>query len=365
MKVREICRVLDEFAPPEFALDWDNVGLLVGAPDDDVRKMLFCIDLTEDVLDEAVATKAQMIFAYHPVIFKGIHRVTPSTSPAVYHAIRNGIAIYCGHTALDVARGGTNDVLAEMLGLTDCRPLEPMSAQHCKIVTFLPHDDLPNVTEAAFAAGAGHIGEYSRCSFFCHGVGTFHGGEGTNPTVGRPGRSEAVEEVRLEMTCTREQASAVCRAIRQAHSYEEPPIDVHGLLDTDGTVGLGRVGRLARPASLDALLRKVKKTCNVKKLLLAGGEDPQRTIGTVAVAAGSCGAMWKDAANAGAGLYVTGEMRHHDALAAVATGMVVACVGHSNSERPTLARLAERLTETLPDLKTVLSQKDRDPFTIT
>lgn len=366
MNVRDLCNVLGQIAPLSLAADWDNVGLLVGDPHAAVRKMLLCIDLTPAVLAEAVRVKAQMVMAYHPIIFKTISRVTADAAPVVHEAARRGIAVYSMHTALDAARGGTNDVLADVLGLHDRKPLDPAFDQaKCKIVVFLPAEDLPAVASAAFAAGAGVIGEYQGCSFLGHGVGTFCGSEHSHPAVGQARRHEAVEEVRLEMVAPKSRAAEVCRAVRAAHSYEEPAIDVYPLLDAPGGLGLGRVGRLAKPATLETVLRRIKKALGVPHVLLAGdGDHKARRIGTAAVAAGSAGSLWKSAAAAGATLYLTGEMRHHDALAAAQAGMSVVCVGHSHSERIALKHLAGRLIAARPGINIALAKTDRDPFTI-
>lgn len=366
MKVREVCGVLNEIASPVLAAEWDNVGLLIGDPKARADKLLLCIDLTEDVLAEAIRLKAKMVMAYHPVIFKGIKRLTTDSASVAYAATRAGLAVYSMHTALDAAVGGTNDVLADVLGLSDRRPLVSVFAGgRCKITVFLPADELSTVANAAFNAGAGIIGDYHDCSFFCQGIGTFFGGEGTAPAAGQAGQHEAVEEVRLEMVAPRSKVVAVCQAIRQVHSYEEPVIDVYPLEDVPvaAEVGMGRVGRLAKPAKLPVVINRIKKALGVKKILLAG-EAGDRQIGTAAVAAGAAGSIWRDAAAAGASLYLTGEMRHHDALAAAAAGLSVVCVGHSHSERLTLEHLAKRLAKELPKVKTILSKEDRDPFEV-
>ncbi len=369
MKVREISQVLDGIAPRVLAADWDNVGLLVGDCQEEVKKLMLCIDLTPSVLAEAKRAKAQMIMAYHPVIFKPISSVTRRANTIVFDAIRAGIAVYSSHTALDAAEGGTNDCLADVLDLRDRRPLKLDSSEgHCKAVVFMPPDDLAKVGHAAFEAGAGIIGDYSNCSFFSHGIGTFCGGEKTNPTIGQPGSSEVVEEIRLELAIPRKKIEEVTKAIRRAHSYEEPAIDIYSLENQLDSIGMGRVGRLPRPTRLNTLVNRIKKGLEVPKVLQTVGSASairkDSLIGTVAVAAGSCGDLWRSAVEAHAGLYITGEMRHHDALAAAATGMTVVCVGHSNSERLTLGKLAERLRSATSNLKVILSQEDRDPFEI-
>ncbi len=368
MKVREITKVLDDLAPPSLAADWDNVGLLVGEAKSEVKKILLCIDLTSAVLAEAKRGRAQMIMAYHPVIFKPLDRLTSERASIVYEAVRAGIAVYSSHTALDAAEGGTNDCLADVLDLRDRRPLQQGDENsQCKVVVYLQSADLPAVGHAAFDAGAGIIGEYEECSFFSHGIGTFCGGEKSNPTIGSPGKSEALEEVRLEMVAPRIKIFDIVKAVRNVHSYEEPAIDIYPLMNRGQALGLGRVGRLARPTRLTTLINRIKKGLGVGKVLKAGSCSSSRKdalIGTVAVAAGSCGDLWRSAVDAHAGLYLTGEMRHHDALAASEAGLTVVCVGHSNSERITLKKLAERLNSQLGKLNVALSQADRDPFEI-
>ena len=367
MKVRDVTEQLESFAPLHLAAEWDNVGLLVGDAGATVRKMLLCIDLTAAVLDEAIAGGAQMVMAYHPIIFKPIGRVTAQTQPAVYKAARKGLAVYSMHTALDVVPGGTNDVLAESMGLTDLRPLDPtMGRDQCKIVVFTPPADLGHIATATFEAGAGRIGGYSECAFFSQGMGTFCGGEGTNPTLGAAGRSEAVEEVRLEVIAPLSCSADVVDAIRNAHSYETPAIDVYRLESLPTDCGLGRIGTLGRPVTERTLIARIKKALGVPKVWLARprGRTDAAKVAIAACCAGSCGSVADSAAKAGATLYLTGEMRHHQTLAATAAGLTVVCVGHSNSERQMLHRLTKQLKQSLPKLQMVVARKDVDPFEI-
>jgi putative NIF3 family GTP cyclohydrolase 1 type 2 len=400
MKVADIVSALEALAPPALAEEWDNVGLLIGDAQASTGRLLLCIDVTAPVLAEAKALGAGMVMAYHPVIFKPVAKLTASAAPVAYAAARAGLAVYSMHTALDAAPEGTNDVLADVLGLTDCRPLEPaVRKSQCKIVVFVRPEDMSTVADAAFGAGAGRIGHYDRCAFFGHGVGTFHSGMGTHPAVGLPGRQEATEEMRLEIVAPRSASAAVCQAVRAVHSYEEPAIDVYPLEDYPAGCGIGRVGRLARPAGAAAVIARIKKALGLERLWVAQGiarrpslaaasgggsqgwpppttgnarsikhGDKQRRhatlITTAACCAGSCGSLAGAAARAGAQLYLTGEMRHHDALSAAAAGMTVVCVGHSNSERPALERLAARLSLLRPKLDVVLSKQDKDPLEI-
>ncbi len=365
MRVADVVDVLERLAPPELAAEWDNVGLLIGSGDSPCRRVMLCIDLTPDVLAEARRSRCQLVVAYHPPIFKPLSRLTPAEAPVVLEAIRHGLAVYSPHTALDAAAGGTNDVLAEILGLGQCRPLEHTNASaQCKIVVFTPPGELSRVADAAFSAGAGIIGQYYDCAFFSHGIGAFCGGEGSKPTIGHAGRHEATEEVRLEMICPRADVARAVAAVRAAHSYEEPAIDVYPLADSFDARGMGRIGRLARPAGVDELVRRVKRALKLKHVLLASPPVRPARVSTAACSAGSAGSMFRAAAAQGAAFYLTGEMRHHDALAATQLGLTVLCTGHSNSERVALGRLAERIVGRLPRLKLQLSQRDRDPFDI-
>lgn len=372
MKVSDVVRALGSLAPVQMAAEWDNVGLLVGDETATVRKLVLCIDLTEEVLAEVLAVKAQMVMAYHSPIFKPVSRLTACDQPVVYTAARRGLAVYSMHTALDAAPGGTNDVLADVLGLVARRPLAPtVRSGQCKVVVFVPPDDLQRVCQAAFGAGAGVIGNYQDCAFFCHGIGSFYGVSGTAPAVGRPGQHEAVEELRLETVTPAANVPVVLAAIRASHSYEEPAIDVYPIEEHPEGCGLGRIGVLPRPATVRTLVERIKKATGLKKLLVAG--RPSRTGGigkpalvrTVACTAGACGDLWRAAAEAGATFFLTGEMRHHDALAAEAAGMTVVCLGHSNSERITLPNLAKQIKLLLPKLSVATARSDRDPFEMT
>jgi dinuclear metal center YbgI/SA1388 family protein len=373
MKVSQIVNLLEQMAPPGGAEEWDNIGLLIGDRGANVRKVMLCIDLTPEVLSEAIAAKVQMVMAYHPVIFKPVSRVIADANEVVYEAARRGISVYSMHTALDVAPGGTNDVLADAMGLRERKPLEPSAGPgECKIVVFCQADEVADVAQAAFATGAGVIGNYTDCAFFGYGIGSFAGGPESNPTIGRTGQGEAVEEIRLEVVCPPARVSEVCAAIRSAHSYETPAIDVYQLSGASAGVGMGRIGSLPRPLTVATLISRVKKATGIKRVLLAARPRPKASKGSgkgslvsvVACGAGSCGDLWKKALSAGAAFYLTGEMRHHDALAATNAGLTVVCVGHSNSERITMVSLAKRIAKAMPKLKVTVSKLDRDPFEI-
>ena len=365
MLLSDMTAAMERVAPARHAEAWDNVGLLAGDPGQPVTRVMLAIDYTAAVAAEARDERCDAVIAYHPPIFSAVKRVTADGPMAlVYDAIRRGVALYSPHTALDVAEGGTNDVLADAVGLGTCRPLRPIGAKATayKLVTFVPAESVDAVAFALGRAGAGTIGDYTGCSFRSAGTGTFTGGEGTHPAVGTPGVAEQVAEVRLEMVCPIGAVADVTAALRRAHPYEEPAFDLLVTAPPPPTLGLGRVGWLASPQPAAAVVERVKRELELPAVLVAG--DVDRTVATAAVCAGACGDLLDDAIAAGVDLYLTGEMRHHDAQKAVAAGLTVICTLHSNSERAVLKRLRDRLDREAPGPAYLLSRTDRDPFAI-
>lgn len=365
MILNQLIQAMEQIAPTKHAESWDNVGLLVGDPQQKLSKVLLTIDYTPAVAVESKEHQCDAVVAYHPPIFEAVKRVTSSgATDLVFDAIRRGVGIYSPHTALDVAPGGTNDMLADALMLVDTRPLKMGSpkAREYKMVTFVPRDALDRVSQAMFDAGAGRIGNYSHCSFRSDGAGTFLGEAGSNPTVGTAGKLEHAAEVRLEMIVPISRVDHVVAALRKSHPYETPAFDLITLAAAPDGLGMGRVGKLPGEVTAEMLVNHLKRELELSHVLIAG--DTQKMIKRAAVCAGACGNLLDDAISAGVDLYVTGEMRHHDALKAAKAGLTVVCTLHSNSERAVLKRLATRLTAALPDLQIHLSQQDRDPFSI-
>jgi dinuclear metal center YbgI/SA1388 family protein len=368
MNVADLVQAMEVVAPSRFAADWDNVGLLVGDPARPLARVLLTIDCTRAVLEEALRTGCGAIVSYHPPIFVAEKRFVAGS--VAFEAARADVALYSPHTALDVAAGGTNDVLADAIGMIDRAPLRRLGPRdgrdgrdgpdgEYKLVTFVPAEHVDAVGRAIFAAGAGRIGKYSSCSFRAQGVGTFFGEDGTRPAVGEAGRLEHAPEVRLETPVPIARVDAVVAALRAAHPYEEPAFDLVRLAAPPPSWGYGRVGAVPRSTARD-LVGRVKEALGVARVTVAG--DLEREVTRAAVCAGSGGDFVADAAGAGAGLFLTGEVRHHDALRAVASGVTVVCALHSASERPVLAKLRSTLAERLPGLDLALSTEDREPF---
>lgn len=357
---------MDAFAPARLAESWDNVGLLLGDPAAEVTRVMTCLTVTPRSAGEAIAEGAQAIVSHHPILFKAAKSIRadhPETAPT-WRLARAGVAVLSPHTAFDNTEGGINDGLAARLGLVEVGPLRPSSpAARFKVVVFAPKSDREAVLSAAFEAGAGRIGDYRECSFGSPGVGTFFGEAGSNPTVGRPGRRESAREWRLEVICPGDRLPAVLRAIRAAHSYEEPAIDAYPLhSEIPCGPGSGRIGRLPQPLPLGAFATKVADLLKAPATQFVG--DPARIVSRVAICCGAGDDFLPDASKLGAGVLLTGEARFHRALEADALGIGLVVAGHHATERPGVEDLAARIASAFPGLTAWASRLEVDPLCV-
>jgi dinuclear metal center YbgI/SA1388 family protein len=376
MNVSDLMRAMQTIAPLEYAESWDNVGLLVGSADRPLRgPVLLTIDLTEKVLAEAVSVKADAVVSYHPPMWEAVKRLTTETPRGriILGAIEAGMALYSPHTALDAAAGGLTDWLCEGLSggtegkiAGDSRALQPHvrreESQQVKVVTFVPERELESIRNALASAGAGRIGAYTLCSFAIAGTGTFMGGEGSKPTVGRPGRLEFAQEVRLEMVCGKSALPLALETLQRFHPYEEPAVDVYELLGRpERHVGPGRRIVLDQPTTLAQLAERLKKHLGISVVNVAQVGEKDVPLTHVGVVPGSGASLAKTARAEGCQAFVTGEMKHHEMLEALNSGMSLILAGHTNTERGYMPRLARRLGEALPGLKVVVSTADKSP----
>jgi dinuclear metal center YbgI/SA1388 family protein len=366
MKAKDIAGVVEKIAPLGLAQSWDNVGLLVGDPERPIRNVLLTIDITQAVVAEARELHTDLILSYHPIIWDGLKRVrTDDRSSVVYELIRSGIAVFSIHTALDAVAGGVNDGLAEILGIQDAKPLgdyvEYSPQENYKLVVFVPVHAVAPVANAVFAAGAGWIGNYRNCGFRTEGIGTFLPLEGARPAIGRKGKLEEVQEFRFETIVPADRVQAVVEAVKKAHPYEVPAFDIFRLFDYASRFGLGRIGPLAEPLRLNQVIERVKRRTGARAVGLVG--EQKRLVRTAAVCAGTCGALLNRVIAAGADLYLTGELKHHQALAAQEAGLTCMCLSHTVSERFILKKVARQVKEHAGALTVRISRKDADPFT--
>ncbi len=322
--------------PPAEASSWDAPGLHVGARDWPVARVLVALDVTADVLDEAAEVDHTLVLAHHPLLLGGLDRLTPDTAGGrlALHAATRGVAVAAAHTNLDVARDGTgtSDPVAAALDLVDVRPLttELRDSSEVKLVVFVPHEQTAAVLDAIAGAGGGAMGAYERCAFRVGGTGTFTPLEGADPHVGTVGEAHEEPEDRLEVLVPRRRLGAVVAAMLAAHPYEEVAYDLLPLVD-GAEVGFGRIGRLATPARLAEVADRLRTGLPSPHLRVAGDRD--RDVTTVATVGGSGMSLVGAARAAGADLYVTGDVKHHDVLDALALGLAVVDAGHHATEQ--------------------------------
>jgi len=320
--VRDAIAVLEAAYPPRLAESWDSVGLVCGDPDDAVDAVLVCVDVTDAVVDAALDLGAALIVAHHPLLMRGVDTVGTHTPKGrlVHRLIRGGCALYTAHTNADSASPGVSDALAELLGLVDLRPLDPKPvAAMDKWSVLVPISDgdaglqgaVDHVSAAMFDAGAGAIGAYSRCAWMTDGHGQFLPGPDARPTLGEPGTLHREAERRIDMVAPRGRRSAVLAALRAAHPYEEPAFDVLELAAEDGSVGLGRVGRLPTPVSLRDFAVIVTTRLRTESWGIRVAGDPGARVETVAVCGGAGDSLIDAARGAGVDVYLTGDLRHH------------------------------------------------------
>ena len=378
MNVQDLMDAMETIAPLRYAEAWDKVGLQLGVADRAIGgPVMLTIDLTEEVLEEAIAQQAGMIVAYHPPLWTPLTKLTDSTHTEriIRGAAESGIAIYTPHTALDAAPGGVTDWLCEGIGSPhgeskpgvidgDCRALSPATggdeSREVKVITFVPREQVDHVRNALGTAGAGGLGNYKLCSFTTSGQGTFVPGEHSNPTIGTPGALERVDEDRLEMVCERRALPLVIETLKHLHPYEEPAYDIVELVPEPlRRVGSGRRLTLDQPAQMGDLIARLKVHLGRSRMryALAGDDRPFRTIGVVP---GSGASLVDLARSEGCDVFITGEMTHHEVLAARQSGVSVLLAGHTNTERGYLARLQQQLNNLCPALDVVISEKDRD-----
>lgn len=338
-RIQDLVGLLHSLYPPALAEEWDNVGLQVGDAAAELKSVLICLDPTEKALDAAVEAGVQAIVAHHPLLFRPLRSLVPvdETGRVLFRAVREGVAILCAHTNLDRGRDGLNDWLAARLGVESTKPLAA-GGELLKLVVFVPTGYESPVAEALFAAGAGEVGNYDRCSFRSSGTGTFRPGPGTEPFLGRAGETEAVRELRLETVLPREAASRAVDRMLKAHPYEEVAYDLIPLANRRSDVGLGRIGRLARPVALEEFAGQVKELLGGSALRLVG--DVGRKVTKVALCGGSGSSLLAEAVRQGADVLVTGDVKYHEARSAESQGIALIDAGHFATERLMVAGLA-------------------------
>ena len=373
----EITALLDEWFPPHQADDWDAVGLVLGDPAHDVRRILLAVDPVGSVADEAILHDADLLVTHHPLFLKGVHGIA-ATDPkgrVAHRLVSNGCALFAAHTNADSPVGGVSESLALALGLQDPRPLEPAAEGLDKFVVFVPAEHAGRVRAAMAAGGAGKIGNYDQASFTSVGEGRFRPLEGARPAIGEVGRPEVVDEVRIEMVASRAARDQVYEQMRAAHPYEEPAYDVIELAAVpDAARGSGRIGHLETAVTLEEFAASVAAVLPETAHGVRVAGDPEQPVRTVALCGGA-GDFLLDRARAElADVYVTSDLRHHPAselreYAASVGAPALVDVAHWAAESTWLPVLRDRLVAALGHLSggdTVevrVSATNTDPWT--
>ena len=367
----DVIDLLEHAYPPRLAESWDRVGLVAGDPAAEVGRVVVAVDATDAVVDHALAEGADLLLVHHPPLMRGVHSVAADTPKGrlLHKLIAGGCALYSAHTNADSARPGVNDALADVLGLVPGRPLAPTGDGTVdRWVVTVPDDDLDDLLNAVFAAGAGRMSGYTECSFSVQGTGRFRPGDGTDPTIGTIGEPERVSETRVEFVAPPELRSAVRRAVLAGHPYEVPAMDVFvnhagpgpGPEDT----GLGRICELDAPMTLAQFTELVAERLPTTEWGVRAAGDPDAEIRRVALCGGSGDSLLGAARAAGADVYLTGDLRHHAVDEHLRSGApMLVDAAHWALEFPWCAQAAALLEEGADLTATVCDQRT-DPWTV-
>ncbi|MBP2626342.1 MAG: NGG1p interacting factor 3 protein [Firmicutes bacterium] len=345
VKCQVIIDAMERLAPKYLAESWDNVGLLLGSPAQRITKLLITLDVTKAVVDQAVQDGIDMIITHHPILFKAVNRIRTDLPQGqiLTSLLKANIAVYAAHTNLDIATGGVNDILVSKLNLQDAEPLTvSYSEKLYKLVVFVPSTHMEAVRRAISEAGAGHVGNYSHCTFSSNGTGSFLPLDGAQPFIGSNGVVEYVQEARLETIVPEKICRRVLKAMLKVHPYEEVAYDLYQLANSGHSLGLGRVGKLIAPMLLTEFINHVKMALGIECVNVVG--PLEKVIKKVAVCGGSGAGFINKAAFAGADVFITGDVKYHEAQDALAAGIAVIDAGHFATEEPVVSALAEYLT---------------------
>ncbi|MDR4314360.1 YqfO protein [Niallia circulans] len=362
----EIISLFEQFSPKVYAMEGDKIGLQVGDLSRPVKRVMIALDVLDEVVEEAISKKVDLIIAHHPPIFRSLSKITMD-NPAgklMHKLIKNDIAVYAAHTNLDVAKGGVNDLLSDALGIQDAEVLVPTYEEKLKkLVVYVPKEHVEQVKKAIGDAGAGSIGNYSHCVFSTEGIGEFQPLEGAVPYIGSVNKLEQVEEVKIESVYLASKEKKIVRAMVKAHPYEEVAYDIYDLQIKGEQFGLGRIGRVEE-TTLGEFADHVKKVLDVNGIRVVGNLDSR--VKKVAVLGGDGNKYYSHALMKGADVYITGDMYYHVAHDAQAAGLNIIDPGHNvekvmkNGVTKVLKRMCD---EKGYDVEIFPSLTHTDPFT--
>lgn len=360
MKVKDITDYIEAKIPLELQEDYDNSGMILGSPEQEIRAVMLCLDITENLLDEAISKNCNMIISHHPLIFKGIKRLTGSDDEQrmIIKAIQNHIAIYALHTNLDNALDGLNALICKKFGIIDYKILLPSRSQLNKLVTFCPHEFAEKVRLSLFNAGAGHIGNYDCCSYNIRGQGTFMASEKAHPFIGEINKLHYEDEMRIEVIFPSFLEKELIRTLIENHPYEEVAYDVYSLKNIYGKSGAGLVGDLIQEQDLFNFLGSIKEITGIP--IIRHTIPTGKKIKRVAVCGGSGSFLIQEAISEHADLFLTADLKYHDFFRSQ-NNLVIADIGHYESEQFVKEWIYSVLIEKFSTFAVLISETNTNP----
>lgn len=360
MKIQDIINVLEEMAPTAYAEDFDNVGLLLGDKNETCTGVLVCHDALENVIDEAIATNCNLVVCFHPILFSGLKKITGKNyvERAVLKAIKNDIAIFAVHTALDNHKNGVNKIMCDALGLQNSKILVPKQQFIKKLTTYTTPENVEQVKKALFNAGAGAIGDYNECSFTSEGTGSYRGNENTNPTVGTAGELMHEKEIKIEVIFEKHLQNQILNALFKAHVYEQVAYQIVTLDNQHQDIGLGMIAEFETPMSEQNFLQFVKDKMQCGGIRHSALLNKQ--IKRVAVLGGSGSFAIAAAINQNADAFLTADLKYHQFYEAE-NKLLLCDIGHFESERYTKNYIFDYITKKLRNFAIILSQENTNP----
>lgn len=359
-KISEIIACIEQMAPLSYQESWDNSGVQVGNPEQEVKAVLLCVDITEATIDEAISRGANLIISHHPLIFRGVKRLTGRSyiERVIIKAIQHDIVLYSAHTNMDKCLGGVNFRIAQKLGLKNIHVLAPEENYLYKIITYVPQGHSDEVRQAMWNAGAGRIGNYDSCSYNTEGYGSFRAKEGCNPFVGTIDELHTEPEVRIEMIVPKNRLNRVVAELHSAHPYEEPAVDILPLENEYNQLGLGCVGELEEPINEKDVMSYICRNLQIDFVRHTKLSD--RMISKVALCGGSGAEFIPRAMAQGAEIYITADVKYHDFFN-TENQIVIADIGHFESEQCIKEIFYEQLSKNFINFAILMADSDKSP----
>jgi dinuclear metal center YbgI/SA1388 family protein len=360
MKIKEVTSFLESLAPLSLQEGYDNAGLLTGDDNKECSGILVSLDATEEVIKEAKNKNCNLVISHHPIIFSGLKKISGNNyvGKAVINAIKNDISLYAIHTNLDNIQQGVNGMIATILGLKNTAVLLAKEGVMKKLYTFVPVKNADQVRAAIFEAGGGHIGKYSECSFNAEGLGTFKAGEDTDPYVGQPGQHHQGKEIKIEVIFPDWLQSRIIKNLIAAHPYEEVAYDIISLDNNSSAIGSGLIGELDKPMDEVTFMTKLKNNFGLS--VIKHTPLLNKPVQNVAICGGAGSFLISKALSAGADIFITSDIRYHEFFDANGR-MVIADIGHYESEQFTINLLQEILEQKFPTFAVLKTEVNTNP----